>query len=68
MAALTLREIVARLGGEAGGGSSTPATGVATPDAAGASDAAVLANPRDRAERGRPRSGVCRDGHEARPV
>jgi UDP-3-O-[3-hydroxymyristoyl] glucosamine N-acyltransferase len=47
---LTLREIVARLGGEAVGEVSTPLTGVATLDSAGASHITFLANPKYRSK------------------
>ncbi len=46
--AFTLREIVARLGGEALGEVSAPLTGVATLDSAGPGEIAFLANPRYR--------------------
>jgi UDP-3-O-[3-hydroxymyristoyl] glucosamine N-acyltransferase len=45
---LTLREIVARLGGEAVGESGTPLSGVATLDSAGPGEIAFLANPKYR--------------------
>ncbi|HXS51255.1 MAG TPA: UDP-3-O-(3-hydroxymyristoyl)glucosamine N-acyltransferase [Usitatibacter sp.] len=47
--ALTLRQIVERLGGEAVGEAQVPLTGVATLDSAGPSQIAFLANPRYRA-------------------
>lgn len=50
MAALTLREIVAKLGGEAVGEVGSPLTGVATLDSAGPTQIAFLANPRYRAK------------------
>jgi UDP-3-O-[3-hydroxymyristoyl] glucosamine N-acyltransferase len=46
--AYTLREIVARLGGEAVGEVAAPLTGVATLDSAGPRDIAFLANPKYR--------------------
>jgi UDP-3-O-[3-hydroxymyristoyl] glucosamine N-acyltransferase len=46
--ALTLRDIVARLGGEALGDAGTQVTGVATLDSAGPGQIAFLANPRYR--------------------
>jgi len=46
--AFTLREIVARLGGEAVGEVGQPLTGLATLDTAGPSDIAFLANPKYR--------------------
>jgi UDP-3-O-[3-hydroxymyristoyl] glucosamine N-acyltransferase len=46
--AFTLREIVARLGGEAVGEVAAPLTGVATLDSAGPRDIAFLANPKYR--------------------
>jgi UDP-3-O-[3-hydroxymyristoyl] glucosamine N-acyltransferase len=49
MASLTLREIVARLGGEAVGEPAAPLTGVATLDSAGPGHIAFLANPKYRA-------------------
>ena len=55
--ALTLREIVARLGGEAVGEVATPLTGVATLDSAGPRDIAFLANPKYRT-----RVAACRAG------
>ncbi|MGE5097591.1 MAG: UDP-3-O-(3-hydroxymyristoyl)glucosamine N-acyltransferase [Betaproteobacteria bacterium] len=45
---MTLREIVARLGGEAIGEVDAPLTGVATIDSAGPSDLTFLANPKYR--------------------
>jgi UDP-3-O-[3-hydroxymyristoyl] glucosamine N-acyltransferase len=55
--AFTLREIVARLGGEALGEVAAPLTGVATLDSAGPSDIAFLANPKYRT-----RVAGCRAG------
>ena len=43
---LTLREIVAKLGGEAVGEVGAPLSGVATLDSAGPGDIAFLANPK----------------------
>ena len=57
-ASLTLREIVARLGGEAVGEVSAPLTGVATLDSAGPADIAFLANPRYRARLATTRAGA----------
>jgi UDP-3-O-[3-hydroxymyristoyl] glucosamine N-acyltransferase len=56
--ALTLKEIVARLGGEAVGESSVPITGVATLDSAGPSQIAFLANPRYRGRLATTRAGA----------
>ena len=56
--ALTLREIVARLGGEAVGEVSAPLTGVATLDSAGPSDLAFLANPKYRTRLATTRAGA----------
>ncbi len=56
--ALTLREIVARLGGEAVGEVSAPLTGVATLDSAGPADIAFLANPKYRARLALTRAGA----------
>jgi UDP-3-O-[3-hydroxymyristoyl] glucosamine N-acyltransferase len=56
--ALTLREIVARLGGEALGEVSTPLTGVATLDSAGPSQIAFLANPKYRSRLAGTRAGA----------
>jgi UDP-3-O-[3-hydroxymyristoyl] glucosamine N-acyltransferase len=58
MPALTLREIVARLGGEAVGEAAAPLTGVATLDSAGPSDIAFLANPRYRSRLATTRAGA----------
>ncbi len=59
MAAFTLREIVARLGGEAVGEATAPLTGVATLDSAGPSDIAFLANPRYRSRLAATRAGAA---------
>jgi UDP-3-O-[3-hydroxymyristoyl] glucosamine N-acyltransferase len=56
--ALTLREIVARLGGEAVGEVAAPLTGVATLDSAGPWDIAFLANPKYRARLASTRAGA----------
>ena len=56
--ALTLREIVARLGGEALGEVGVPLTGVATLDSAGPTEIAFLANPRYRARLATTRAGA----------
>ena len=56
--AFTLREIVARLGGEAVGEVSAPLTGVATLDSAGPSEIAFLANPKYRARLAATRAGA----------
>ena len=58
MAALTLREIVARLGGEAVGEVGAPLTGVATLDSAGPGDIAFLANPKYRGRLATTRAGA----------
>ena len=58
MAGLTLKEIVARLGGEAVGEVASPLTGVATLDSAGPGDIAFLANPRYRARLAATRAGA----------
>ena len=58
MAALTLREIVARLGGEAVGRDDAPLTGVATLDSAGPADISFLTNPRYRAKLATTRAGA----------
>jgi UDP-3-O-[3-hydroxymyristoyl] glucosamine N-acyltransferase len=55
---LTLREIVARLGGEAVGEAAVPITGVATLDSAGPSEIAFLANPRYRGRLATTRAGA----------
>ncbi len=57
-AALTLREIVARLGGEAVGEVPAPLTGIATLDSAGPGDLAFLSNPRYRARLATTRAGA----------
>jgi UDP-3-O-[3-hydroxymyristoyl] glucosamine N-acyltransferase len=54
----TLREIVARLGGEAEGEAARRLTGVATLESAGPSDIAFLANPRYRAKLATTRAGA----------
>src|SRR3954462_11267927 len=56
--AFTLREIVARLGGEAVGEVNAPLTGVATLDSAGPSHLAFLANPKYRARLAGTRAGA----------
>jgi UDP-3-O-[3-hydroxymyristoyl] glucosamine N-acyltransferase len=56
--ALTLREIVARLGGEALGEVAAPLTGVATLDSAGPGDITFLANPRYRSKLASTRAGA----------
>jgi UDP-3-O-[3-hydroxymyristoyl] glucosamine N-acyltransferase len=56
--ALTLREIVARLGGEALGEVGAPLTGVATLDSAGPTEIAFLANPRYRGRLASTRAGA----------
>jgi UDP-3-O-[3-hydroxymyristoyl] glucosamine N-acyltransferase len=56
--ALTLREIVARLGGEALGEVSAPLTGIATLDSAGPGEIAFLANPKYRARLASTRAGA----------
>ena len=56
--ALSLREIVARLGGEALGEVGAPLTGVATLDTAGPAQIAFLANPRYRARLASTRAGA----------
>ncbi len=58
MAALTLREIVAKLGGEAVGEVGAPLTGVATLDSAGPGDIAFLANPKYRGRLASTRAGA----------
>ncbi len=55
---LTLREIVARLGGEAVGEAAAPLTGVATLDSAGPADITFLANPRYRSRLATTRAGA----------
>jgi UDP-3-O-[3-hydroxymyristoyl] glucosamine N-acyltransferase len=54
----TLREIVARLGGEAVGDAPGALTGVATLDSAGPADIAFLANPKYRAKLASTRAGA----------
>ena len=56
--AFTLREIVARLGGEAVGEAAVPITGVATLDSAGPSQVSFLANPRYRGRLATTRAGA----------
>ena len=56
--ALTLREIVARLGGEALGEVAAPLTGVATLESAGPADITFLANPRYRSKLASTRAGA----------
>jgi UDP-3-O-[3-hydroxymyristoyl] glucosamine N-acyltransferase len=56
--ALTLREIVAQLGGEAVGEVRAPLTGVATLDSAGPAQIAFLANPRYRGRLATTRAGA----------
>jgi len=56
--AFTLREIVARLGGEAVGEVAAPLTGVATLDSAGPSHLTFLANPRYRSRLAGTRAGA----------
>jgi UDP-3-O-[3-hydroxymyristoyl] glucosamine N-acyltransferase len=58
LAALTLREIVAKLGGEAVGEVAAPLTGVATLDSAGPGQIAFLANPKYRAKLATTRAGA----------
>jgi len=58
MASLTLREIVARLGGEAVGEPPAPLTGVATLDSAGPGHIAFLANPKYRSRLATTRAGA----------
>ena len=55
---LTLREIVARLGGEAVGEVAAPLTGVATLDSAGPSHLTFLANPKYRSRLAGTRAGA----------
>jgi UDP-3-O-[3-hydroxymyristoyl] glucosamine N-acyltransferase len=54
----TLREIVARLGGEAVGEAASPITGVATLDSAGPAHIAFLANPKYRGKLATTRAGA----------
>jgi UDP-3-O-[3-hydroxymyristoyl] glucosamine N-acyltransferase len=56
--ALTLREIVARLGGEAVGEVGAPLTGVATLDSAGPRQIAFLANPKYRGRLASTKAGA----------
>jgi UDP-3-O-[3-hydroxymyristoyl] glucosamine N-acyltransferase len=56
--ALTLREIVAKLGGEAVGEAAAPLTGVATLDSAGPADITFLANPNYRGRLATTRAGA----------
>jgi UDP-3-O-[3-hydroxymyristoyl] glucosamine N-acyltransferase len=56
--ALTLREIVERLGGEAVGEAAAPITGVGTLDSAGPGEIAFLANPRYRGRLATTRAGA----------
>ncbi|MGZ5684626.1 MAG: UDP-3-O-(3-hydroxymyristoyl)glucosamine N-acyltransferase [Usitatibacter sp.] len=56
--ALTLRDIVARLGGEAVGEVTTPLTGIATLDSAGPGDIAFLANQKYRTRLASTRAGA----------
>ena len=56
--ALTLSEIVARLGGEAVGDSAAPLTGVATLDSAGPGEITFLSNPKYRAKLAGTRAGA----------
>ena len=58
MASLTLREIVAHLGGEAVGEAAVPLTGVATIDSAGPAEVTFLANPKYRARLAVTRAGA----------
>ena len=58
MAALTLRDIVAKLGGEAVGEVRSALTGVATLDSAGPGDIAFLANPKYRGRLATTRAGA----------
>ncbi|HEX4781546.1 MAG TPA: UDP-3-O-(3-hydroxymyristoyl)glucosamine N-acyltransferase [Usitatibacter sp.] len=55
---LTLREIVAKLGGEAIGEPAAPLTGVATLDSAGPGEIAFLANPKYRGKLATTRAGA----------
>lgn len=56
--ALTLKEIVASLGGEAVGEVAAPLTGVATLDSAGPAEIAFLANPKYRARLASTKAGA----------
>jgi UDP-3-O-[3-hydroxymyristoyl] glucosamine N-acyltransferase len=58
VASLTLREIVARLGGEAVGEAATPLSGVATIDSAGPAQITFLANPKYRTRLAETRAGA----------
>jgi UDP-3-O-[3-hydroxymyristoyl] glucosamine N-acyltransferase len=58
LAAFTLREIVAKLGGEAVGEVSAPLSGVATIDSAGPSHVTFLANPKYRSRLSATRAGA----------
>jgi UDP-3-O-[3-hydroxymyristoyl] glucosamine N-acyltransferase len=58
VAALTLKQIVERLGGEALGEVGAPLTGVATLDSAGPSHIAFLANPKYRGKLSSTRAGA----------
>src|SRR5690349_22096267 len=55
---LTLKDIVAKLGGEVVGDPATPLSGVATLDSAGPGDIAFLANPEYRAKLSTTRAGA----------
>ena len=55
---MNLRDIVARLGGEAVGEVAAPLTGVATLDSAGPSDIAFLANPKYRGRLASTKAGA----------
>jgi UDP-3-O-[3-hydroxymyristoyl] glucosamine N-acyltransferase len=69
--ALTLRDIVARLGGEALGESATPITGVGTLDSAVPGQIAFLANPRYRGRLATTRASaviLSRADREAAPI
>ena len=55
---MNLRDIVARLGGEAVGEVAAPLTGVATLDSAGPADIAFLANPKYRSRLATTRAGA----------
>src|SRR5512135_3835346 len=56
--ALTLRQIVERLGGEAVGEVKAPLTGVATLDSAGPAEIAFLANPKYRSRLASTKAGA----------
>jgi UDP-3-O-[3-hydroxymyristoyl] glucosamine N-acyltransferase len=56
---LTLKDIVARLGGEAVGDTSAPLTGVATIESAGPTHITFLANPRYRSQLAASRAGAA---------